>query len=41
MVPVFYSITVLDLKILTWEEKTAAQPQAQGVLPAAQTTHAG
>ena len=35
MVPVFYSITVLDLKILTWEEKPTSEPLR------GETIHAG
>ena len=35
MVPVFYSITVLDLKILTWEEKPTSEPLR------GETMHAG
>ncbi|MFZ0707295.1 MAG: hypothetical protein WAM71_16975, partial [Candidatus Korobacteraceae bacterium] len=40
MVPVLYSISVLDLKILTWEEKKKEEGQTSAaLLPATQTAH--
>jgi hypothetical protein len=40
MVPVLYSISVLDLKILTWEEKKKDEAGASpAVIPATQTAH--
>ena len=39
MVPVLYSIMVLDLKILKWEEKRATEPQTAPA-PLTQTAHA-
>ena len=40
MVPVFYSIAVLDLKILTWETRSEIAVEPVEVSQAAQTTHA-
>ncbi len=40
MVPVLYSISVLDLKILTWEEKKKEEGQSSAVvLPVTQSAH--
>ncbi len=40
MVPVFYSISVLDLKILRWEEKKKDEVQTlPPALPATQGAH--
>jgi len=39
MVPVLYSISVLDLKILTWEEKKEESQSSTTALPATQTAH--
>ncbi len=41
MVPVLYSITVLDLKILTWDTKAETEVDGHRVLPSMRTTHAG
>ena len=41
MVPVLYSIAVLDLKILTWETKAEPEVGPDKLVPAVQGTHAG
>src|SRR5262249_17739601 len=42
MVPVLYSISVLDLKILTWDTKPNASAERKTTaIEAAQQTHAG
>jgi len=40
MVPVLYSIAVLDLKILTWDTKTEVEVGPEKALPAAESMHA-